>query len=197
MLRIGSFQGKFREEGSVAEVEVVEAVKVSADKNVSAVERVRPEASFKIKDSLRQINTRREVKQASFEEEGLRLEAREHFDEEGVVEALERYLKDHRPDSTISIALKRHRPEVKEEKILITVDNPLQMDKLMAIRVCLQNVLMRYLNNGFLTLSFQMYDGATMQEEKKYFTAGEKLEHFMQLNPVVADLKVVFGLELE
>ena len=38
---------------------------------------------------------------------------------------------------------------------------------------------------------------ADTTEEKKLFTAGEKFRHFIELNPVVADLKSIFGLELD
>ena len=40
-------------------------------------------------------------------------------------------------------------------------------------------------------------DALDSTEEKKLFTAGEKFQHFIELNPVVADLKSIFGLELD
>ncbi len=56
---------------------------------------------------------------------------------------------------------------------------------------------MKNLKNGYVTFEFKLFDSNTTQEEKKLFTASEKFEHFMKLNPVVADLKNIFGLELE
>lgn len=123
--------------------------------------------------------------------------AREPIDEAGIVAALEQYIAHHRPEPTVGIALKTHRPEIEGEKITLAVDNQLQLEKLENLRVHLQNFLMKTLNNGFLSLAFKLFDAQTSTEEKKLFTAGEKYEHFLQLNPLVANLKAVFGLELE
>mgnify|MGYP000018577436 FL=1 len=119
------------------------------------------------------------------------------IDERKVVAALERYIQDHRPEPTVAIALKTHRPEIDGENIVLAVDNQLQQDKLEALKMHLRNVLMKLLNNGFITLSFKLFDDQNSTEEKKLFTAGEKFRHFIELNPVVADLKSIFGLELD
>ena len=119
------------------------------------------------------------------------------IDERKVVAALERYIQDHCPEPTVAIALKTHRPEIDGENIVLAVDNQLQQDKLEALKMHLRNVLMKLLNNGFITLSFKLFDDQNSTEEKKLFTAGEKFRHFIELNPVVADLKSIFGLELD
>lgn len=161
-------------------------------------DRHRPDASFKIKDSLRQISqTQPVVKVQKTEEQQLKVEAREAIDEGKVVAALERYIQDYRPEPTVSIALKTHRPEIDGENIILAVDNQLQQDKLEALKMHLRNMLTRLLNNGFITLSFKLFDDRNSTEEKKLFTAGEKFQHFIKLNPVVADLKSIFGLELD
>lgn len=97
----------------------------------------------------------------------------------------------------VVMALRSHQPEIQDEKIILLADNLLQLEKLTAMKPHLSSVLMRILNNGHLSLEFKMYDAASSKEEKKLFTAGEKFEHFLKLNPVVADLKIIFGLELE
>ena len=125
-----------------------------------------------------------------------KVEARDVIDERKVVAALERYIQDHRPEPTVAIALKTHRPEIDGENIVLAVDNQLQQDKLEALKMHLRNVLMKLLNNGFITLSFKLFDDQN-SKEKKLFTAGEKFRHFIELNPVVADLKSIFGLELD
>ena len=61
----------------------------------------------------------------------------------------------------------------------------------------MQNAFMKDLNNGFLSVAFKLFDVQTTNEEKKLFTASEKFDHFLDLNPVVGDLKKIFGLELE
>lgn len=161
--------------------------------------RPRPDSSFKIKDTLRQVNQAQPVVKIhqTVVEEKVKTEVREPIDEPKVKAALEKYITEHRPDPTITIALKAHRPLVEEEKIVIHVDNQLQLEKLEALKMHLLNALIKMLRNGFLALEFKLFDTQTTTEEKKLYTASEKFEHFLKLNPVVADLKQVFGLELE
>ena len=109
-----------------------------------------------------------------------KVEARDVIDERKVVAALERYIQDHRPEPTVAIALKTHRPEIDGENIVLAVDNQLQQDKLEALKMHLRNVLMKLLNNGFITLSFKLFDDQNSTEEKKLFTAGEKFRHFIE-----------------
>ncbi len=195
MLKIAGFNGKFREPGAEPEsvVENVPVVKRPADVN-----RPRPDSSFKIKDSFRQESqVQPVVKVQSVIHQQEKPDTRESFDEAKVVAALEKYITEHTPEQTVSIALKTHRPVIEGEKIVLLVDNQIQLEKVEAIRMHLQNMLMKNLKNGYVTFEFKLFDSNTTQEEKKLFTASEKFEHFMKLNPVVADLKNIFGLELE
>lgn len=165
---------------------------------VNAEQRPRPEDSFRIKNSLQEIRQAEpvfKVQQAVEIQE--QLVVREAFGQQQVIKALENYVTQHMPEPIISIALRSHKPDVKGESIAILADNQLQLDKLVAVKIQIQNFLMRALNNGFVSLEFHMFDNGSHQEEKKLFTAGEKFEHFLKLNPAIADLKVVFGLELE
>lgn len=160
--------------------------------------RTRPDSSFKLKDSLRQASqSQPTVKVQSVVEQQVRVSAREEITEGGVVSALEKYIAEHRPEPTVAIALKTHRPLIEGEKVIIAVDNQLQLDKLEALKIHLHTVLTKTLNNGFISLELQLFDRNTTQEEKKLFTASEKFEHFVKLNPVVADLKNIFGLEID
>lgn len=201
MLKIADFGGKFREPGAAPEAvgEVVSG-SVSGSRPASGrpVTNTRLDSSFKINDSLRQESQRQPViKVSASVESSERVEAREAFDETGVVAAFEKYVAEHSPEQTVVFALRTHRPLVEGEDVVLPVDNQLQVDKLEAVRKQLQNVLMKCLNNGFVTLNFKLFDAGSTQEEKRFFTSGEKFEHFVQLNPAVADLKRVFGLELE
>lgn len=160
---------------------------------------VRPEGSFRIKDSLKTISQTDPVRKA--EEVVIKREqiaSREAFGQPEVVGALESYVASHKPEPIISVALRAHKPDVQGEKIVVLADNQLQIDKLENIKFQIQNFLMRSLKNGSITLSFQIFDDKTHKDEvKKLYTASEKFEHFLKLNPVVADLKVIFGLELD
>lgn len=114
-----------------------------------------------------------------------------------VVAALEKYAAEHNPEQEVNFALRNHRPLIEGEKVVLLVDHQLQMDKLKTIKKHLLNGLMKNLNNGYITLEFRLFDTNSTHEEKRFFTSGEKFEHFVKLNPVVAELKNVFGLELE
>lgn len=195
-MKIEGFTGKFG--AGEAEKSPQAQVTVNNLPKTAGQERPRPDASFKIKDSLRQVSQGQPVaKVLAVEEKAAEVEAREAIHESQVVAALEKYVAGYKPEPTVAIALKTHRPGVEGEKIIIAVDNQLQLDKVEALRIHLQNFLMKTLNNGFLNLSFKLFDEGNTTEEKKLFTSNEKFEHFLKLNPVVANLKAVFGLELE
>lgn len=160
---------------------------------------VRPEDSFRIKDSLKKITQTEPAQKAvevTLNQE--KINSREAFGQPEVIRVLESYVATHQPEPIISVALRAHKPDVQGEKIVVLADNQLQIDKLENIKIQIQNFLMRSLKNGFITLSFQIFDDKTHKDEvKKLYTASEKFEHFLKLNPVVADLKVIFGLELD
>lgn len=163
-----------------------------------SAERVRPDASFKIKDSLKKISQAQpEIKVQAVIEKQVTVNAHDAFDEKGVIAALEKYIQTYTPEPTVAVALKTHCPGIQGDNIIIAVDNQLQMEKLEGMKMHLQNTLMKSLNNGHLSIGFKIFDSGTSKEEKKLFTAGEKYEHFVQLNPVIANLKAIFGLELD
>lgn len=158
----------------------------------------RPENSFRIKDSLKNIaQVEPSLKAGQIEEKREQITSREPFNQQSVIAALEKYAAKYTPDPTISTALKSHQPHAKDEVVTILADNQLQIDKLESIKIQIQNFLMRELKNGSLSVAFNLFDNKNNKEEKKLFTSGEKFEHFLKLNPAVADLKVIFGLELE
>lgn len=197
MLKIAGFSGKFREPGTAPEA-AAEHVPGPGGKRPADANRSRPDSSFKIKDSLRQESqTRPDVKVKTVIVQQEKNDMRESFDEAKVVIALGKYIEEYAPEQTVSMALKTHRPVVEGEKIILLVDNQLQLEKLEAIRMHLQNILMKNLQNGYVVFEFKLFDSNTTREEKKLFTASDKFEHFVKLNPVVADLKNIFGLELE
>lgn len=147
---------------------------------------------------MRQVSQAQPViKPRAIVEKHEQVRARETIHDEYVKKAIQDYIAVHKPDPTITLALTTHLPLVDGEKITLLVDNQLQLDKLEAIKVHLQTVFMKSLNNGFITMEFKLFDTNTTKEEKKLFTSSEKFEHFVKLNPVVAELKNIFGLELD
>ena len=62
----------------------------------------------------------------------------------------------------------------------------------------LLSFLAKRLNNGFITLNVQVYMEPENGEEKNgFFTAKDKFDHFVEINPAVSELKALFGLEIE
>lgn len=179
---------------SVQPVQKVQA----ATKTAGETGKGRPDSSFKIKDSLRQVSeVQAVVKPQAVVVKHTQVKAREAVNNERVSEAIKVYLAAHKPDPTVTLALTTHLPLVEGEKVTFLVDNQLQLDKLLSLKVQLQTAFMKTLNNGFISLEFQLFDTNITQEEKKLFTSSEKFEHFVKLNPVVAELKNIFGLELD
>lgn len=161
-------------------------------------ERIKPDLSFRIKDSFKQIGQTETVWKVQGEaEKNIHVEGDEPFDERQVTAAFEAYIAKHKTESAITVALTAHKPEIQGNSVVVEVDNQLQIDKLELIKISLQNVLMRALNNGRITLEFKIFDNSDGKEKEKLFTAAQKFDHFMKLNPVVAELKSIFGLELE
>lgn len=196
MLKIEGFAGKFQPADSSTEKAVSETPASSF--SGKEAEKLRPSASFKLKKAFAETAQNYEVKPAVSEATtSVVVEGREAFDVEKLELALDEYIRIHKPETTVSVALKSHKPLLAGEKIVIQVDNKLQWEKLENLRLSLQNMLMKKLNNGSILLSFDYFDDKAGEEVKKPITAQAKLELFMELNPVVRELKKRFGLELE
>lgn len=147
---------------------------------------------------MAESNRTQEVKKTAVSEQKLHLEARDPFDEEKIGKVFDDYIRLHKPETTVAVALKAHRPEIRGEEVVIHVDNQLQLEHVDGIKLSLQNALMKGLNNGAVTLSFFLFDDRQhIQEEKKLITSQDKLEHFMKQNPAVAEMCRIFGLQLE
>ena len=161
-------------------------------------ERVKPDPSFRIKDSFKKIGQAdSKVKVQGTAETNISIEGHEPFGEKQVTAVFEAYIARHRPETAVVVALTSHKPEIQEDSIVIEVDNQLQIDKLSSMKLSLQNMLMRELNNGHIMLEFKIFDNSDGKEVEKLFTSAQKFDHVMKLNPVVAELKTIFGLELE
>lgn len=195
MLKIEGFDGKFQAT-TLAEVKDKPQDKVTSVKKILPEEKMKPSASFKLKEALA-ASSETYGKKNVVSEQKLLLDARDSFDIEKIEKAYDDYIREHKPETTVVIALKAHKPIVRGEEICIEIDNQLQLERLEALKISLQNALIKKLNNGFISLHLTFFDDKNSKEEKKLITAQDKLEHFIRQNPVVGKMCEIFGLQIE
>lgn len=157
--------------------------------------------SFNLKKALEETKENGSELQGGHElkTEGNRVKAQSEFTAVDVTAALESYLATlSEEDKATKIALFSHAPKVEGFVITLEVDNDFLLTRVMDLHPALLSFLMKKLNNGFITLNVQIYveknDG---EEKKRLFTAKDKFEHFISVNPAVGELKALFGLEIE
>lgn len=127
-----------------------------------------------------------------------RVKAQSEFTVADVTSALETYVAISQEDTAVKIALTSHAPKVQGFVITLEVDNDFLLSKVTDIHPYLLSFLTKRLNNGFITLNVQVYTEPENGEEKKrLFTAKDKFDHFVEINPAVSELKALFGLEIE
>lgn len=127
-----------------------------------------------------------------------RVKAQSEFTVADVTSALETYVATLREDTAVKIALTSHSPKVQGFVITLEVDNDFLLSKVTDIHPYLLSFLAKRLNNGFITLNVQVYmEPENGEEKKRLFTAKDKFDHFVEINPAVSELKALFGLEIE
>ena len=127
-----------------------------------------------------------------------RVKAQSEFTVADVTSALETYVATLREDTALKIALTSHSPKVQGFVITLEVDNDFLLSKVTDIHPYLLSFLAKRLNNGFITLNVQVYmEPENGEEKRRLFTAKDKFDHFVQINPAVSELKALFGLEIE
>ena len=127
-----------------------------------------------------------------------RVKAQSEFTVADVTSALETYVATSQEDTAVKIALTSHTPKVQGFVITLEVDNDFLLSKVTDIHPYLLSFLTKKLNNGFITLNVQVYTEPENGEEKRrLFTAKDKFDHFVEINPAVSELKALFGLEIE
>jgi len=193
-LKIEGFDGKFQVTGEEREKQPETTTPV---KKILPEEKTKPSASFKLKEAFAASSQDYNGKKDVVAEQRIKLDVRDTFDAGQVEKAYDDYIRVHKPETTVVVALKAHKPVIRGEEICIEIDNQLQQERLEALRINLQNALMRSLNNGFISLSLKFFDDKNNKEEKKLITAQDKLEHFVQQNPVVGKMCEMFGLQIE
>lgn len=193
-MKIEGFDGKFQVTGEEREKQPETTTPV---KKILPEEKTKPSASFKLKEAFAASSQDYNGKKDVVAEQRIKLDVRDTFDAGQVEKAYDDYIRVHKPETTVVVALKAHKPVIRGEEICIEIDNQLQQERLEALRINLQNALMRSLNNGFISLSLKFFDDKNNKEEKKLITAQDKLEHFVQQNPVVGKMCEMFGLQIE
>ena len=130
--------------------------------------------------------------------ESRRVSAKDAFTAEGAAAALRRYAGGLSSDQALKVALTSHAPKVEGFVITLAVDNDFLLGRVNDARASLLEFLAKELNNGYITLNATVYvEPADGKEEKRLFTAKDKLDYFLGKNPAVAELKSLFNLELE
>lgn len=196
-MKIEEFHGKFQTETTAAIPATVQPAASSTVSLKKEEDKIRPTASFKLKQAFAETSSTDRVKASVSVEQKIYVEARDSFDVEKLEQAFDAYIQQHKPETTVVIALKAHKPEIQGGTILVEIDNQLQMERLEGLKLNLQNFLMKQLNNGGIVLSFGFFDDSSGKEEKKLITSQDKLEHFIEVNPVIEDMCKMFGLQFE
>lgn len=158
-----------------------------------------PPRSFKLKMAMEETKESLQTQQEKdVKVEDGRVKAQSEFTVTDVTAALESYVTTSQEDTAIKIALTSHTPKVQGFVITLEVDNDFLLSKMMDLHPYLLSFLTKKLNNGFITLNIQIYtEPENGQENKRLFTAKDKFDHFVEINPAVGELKALFGLEIE
>jgi len=101
-------------------------------------------------------------------------------------------------ETVMKTAIAAYPPVVRESEITLKVDHDFLREKLQELLPRLRGFLCEHLHNDHVVLNVTVHTGESkVAEQKVLFTAKDKFDHFVALNPVVGDLKSIFGLEIE
>ena len=206
MLKIEGFGGKFQQgatTSSTSDRPVAPQPAVSSRPTMptgsSRPLKTAPVSSFSLKQAMNE--TREDSpkeKTVARDASDLCVKAKDAFTGEKVKTALQTYITTLKADQAVKVALTSHPPKVEGFVITIEVDNDFLLERVNDLQPYLLSFLEKHLNNGYISLNVCLYveqdDG---REQKRLFTSKDKLDHFMAINPAVAELKTLFGLELE
>ena len=124
--------------------------------------------------------------------------AREPFQATDVTRVLQDYVVGLKDDHRVRVGLTTHAPKVEGFVITIEVDNDILLREMMELQPRLLSFLMKHLHNGGIVLNFKLYmQQVNDSDAKRLYTAKDKFDYFLEMNPAVGELKKLFGLELE
>ncbi|MDR2414152.1 MAG: hypothetical protein LBD64_04115 [Odoribacteraceae bacterium] len=118
------------------------------------------------------------------------------FDLDAVAAVLERFIAGEK-EKALRAALTAYPPLLDGYAITLKFDNELLLAKVKGTHPALLARFKQELGNDHVTLQFVIYDEQQDPSPvKRLYTAREKFDHFVALNPAVQDLSDCFGLEI-
>ena len=105
LLKIEGFDGKFQVTGEEREKQPETTTPV---KKILPEEKTKPSASFKLKEAFAASSQDYNGKKDVVAEQRIKLDARDTFDAGQVEKAYDDYIRVHKPETTVVVALKAH-----------------------------------------------------------------------------------------
>lgn len=148
--------------------------------------------TISLRDTLNKINSRvntvpQEVQLGTSE-----------FNAASVRTAIENFTDTKINDSQLQIVLKSLNPVVEGTKVIFSVDSNFTEQQIIPYKQRLESFIAASVNNRNLTIEINVVvDGAATSSKPVYITQADKLNNFIELNPVIAEMVELFGLEIE
>ena len=174
----------------------------SAGAQASAVQQTQPlvqqqstvkvGGTISLRDTLNKINSRvntvpQEVQLGTSE-----------FNAASVRTAIENFTDTKINDSQLQIVLKSLNPVVEGAKVIFSVDSNFTEQQIIPYKQRLESFIAASVNNRNLTIEINVVvNGAATSNKPVYITQADKLNHFIELNPVIAEMVDLLGLEIE
>ncbi len=120
------------------------------------------------------------------------------FNDEAVKVAIQNFVETKINDSQLFIVLKSLEPKVTGSDILFYVDSNFTEQQILPYKQRLESAIATFVNNRNVTLQIKVVEGGAAEPAKPvYITQADKLNHFIELNPVIAEMVELLGLEIE
>lgn len=120
------------------------------------------------------------------------------FNDEAVKAAIQNFVETKINDSQLFIVLKSLEPKVTGSDVLFYVDSNFTEQQILPYKQRLESAIATFVNNRNVTLQIKVIEGGAAEPAKPvYITQADKLNHFIELNPVIAEMVELLGLEIE
>lgn len=149
-------------------------------------------SAFRIKDSLNEIVDSHKERTGLVKK--INVLGNDSFTIDSLNEAISKYMAEYELDILLRSSL-MSKKTIKDNTIIIDVENSLQYDAILAKKEELENYVSVELNNNKIEIMIMVNSEAPSLDE--FVTDYQRLNYFIQINPAVSYLKEVFGLELE
>lgn len=121
---------------------------------------------------------------------------KEEFTYEQLLASWEKFAEKNKKRTRIYNILLSKKPKINSNNIDITIDNPLQEEKINEIRNELVSYLRLNLKNSLIDLSFSKPD-SNNDSAKAIYTDNDKLQYMINKNPNFKDLQQELNLDLD